>query len=333
MSSSHRRRLVQDQSSLRTSPPPDYFFPPTSSIDDLTSLSICLVGPSSTPFESGVFHLTLRMPQSYPQEPPKANFATKIFHPNVDDRTGDVCVDTLKRDWNPKLTLRDVLITIRCLLVYPNPTSSLNEAAGKLQLEDYDGFARHARVMTEVHASVPEDLHELVEETRRQTAAQDEKTQNGSAELSTKVVESFSNSNKSATTVIRKIKRATSPTLKAHKPKPIPVDSGSDSESAGDSGKENNPAARRPVSPPKRSFTETVTPAAAAASVSNEPTGAEESGRKSPKLKQGQQANGRKPAVSKPATTTTTTKKKVVSSAGKDAPKKKAVAKVGLKRF
>jgi len=167
---SHRRRLAQDQVAIRNTPPPDYFFT-GDSMDDLSMLLVYLVGPTETPYESGIFHISLRIPTTYPQEPPKANFTTKIFHPNVDDRTGDVCVDTLKRDWNPKLTLHDVLVTIRCLLVYPNPTSALNEAAGKLLLDDYEGFARHARLMTEVHASVPEELKKDAEETRLRDAA------------------------------------------------------------------------------------------------------------------------------------------------------------------
>lgn len=50
------------------------------------------------------------MPGDYPKSPPKATFRTRIWHPNVEETTGAVCVDTLKRDWKPELTLRDVLI-------------------------------------------------------------------------------------------------------------------------------------------------------------------------------------------------------------------------------
>lgn len=53
------------------------------------------------------------MPDDYPQSPPKASFRTRIWHPNVEESTGGVCVDTLKRDWESSLTLRDVLIVSR----------------------------------------------------------------------------------------------------------------------------------------------------------------------------------------------------------------------------
>ena len=58
----------------------------------------------------------------------------------------------LKRDWKPELGIKDVLMTVRCLLVVPNAESALNEEAGKLLLEDYEAFAERARMMTDVHA-------------------------------------------------------------------------------------------------------------------------------------------------------------------------------------
>ena len=50
------------------------------------------------------------MPDDYPKSPPKATFKTRIYHPNVEESTGAVCLDTLKKDWQSKLTLRDILI-------------------------------------------------------------------------------------------------------------------------------------------------------------------------------------------------------------------------------
>jgi len=87
-----------------------------------------------------------------------------------------VCVDTLKRDWSDKLRLRDVLVTISCLLIQPNPASALNAEAGKLAAEDWDGFCRRARLMAGIHAGVPAELKELVREAqgRGEEAAQPE---------------------------------------------------------------------------------------------------------------------------------------------------------------
>lgn len=135
-----------------------------------------LAGPVGTPFAAGVWKLHLDIPPTYPSAPPTAAFRTRIWHPNVEEATGAVCVDTLKRDWSDKLRLRDVLVTISCLLIQPNPASALNAEAGKLAAEDWDGFCRRARLMAGIHAGVPAELRELVREAqgRGEEAAQPE---------------------------------------------------------------------------------------------------------------------------------------------------------------
>jgi ubiquitin-protein ligase len=69
---------------------------------------------------------------------------TQIFHPNI-AKNGEICVNTLKKDWKPTLGLHHVLLVIRCLLIEPFPESALNEEAGKMLMEDYEGYAKHAR--------------------------------------------------------------------------------------------------------------------------------------------------------------------------------------------
>jgi ubiquitin-conjugating enzyme E2 S len=89
----------------------------------------------------------------FPRTPPKGFFLTKIYHPNVAIK-GDICVNTLKRDWNPtKWSLAHILGVIRCLLIIPFPESSLNEEAGKLFMDDYEEYARMAKMMTKIHAT------------------------------------------------------------------------------------------------------------------------------------------------------------------------------------
>ena len=125
-----------------------------------------LAGPEGTPYSSGLFQLELSIPSNYPQTPPTAHFRTKIFHPNVDPSTGAICVETLKRDWKPDLTLRDILVTISCLLIYPNPSSALNAEAGMTISEDYQAFEKRATLWTKIHAAIPTDMIAKVEEAR-----------------------------------------------------------------------------------------------------------------------------------------------------------------------
>ncbi|PWA57790.1 Ubiquitin-conjugating enzyme, active site-containing protein [Artemisia annua] len=122
--------------------------------DDFSTIYADIEGPAGTPYENGVFRMKLILSRDFPHSPPKGYFLTKIFHPNI-ATTGDICVNTLKRDWNPSLGLRHVLIVVRCLLIEPFPESALNEQAGKMLLDNYEEYAKHARLYTGIHALKP----------------------------------------------------------------------------------------------------------------------------------------------------------------------------------
>ena len=120
--------------------------------EEVTDITAEIVGPEGTPFEGGVFKIKLVLPSDYPQAPPKGHFLTKIFHPNI-SKTGEICVNTLKKDWKADLGIGHVLQVVRCLLINPFPESALNEEAGKLCMEEYESYFKRAQMMTEVHAA------------------------------------------------------------------------------------------------------------------------------------------------------------------------------------
>ncbi|CAA2961239.1 ubiquitin-conjugating enzyme E2 22-like [Olea europaea subsp. europaea] len=122
--------------------------------DNFSIIYADIDGPAGTPYENGIFRMKLTLSNDFPQSPPKGYFLTKIFHPNI-ATNGEICVNALKKDWNPSLGLRHVLIVIRCLLIEPFPESALNEQAGKMLLENYEEYARHARLYTGIHALKP----------------------------------------------------------------------------------------------------------------------------------------------------------------------------------
>jgi ubiquitin-conjugating enzyme E2 S len=76
---------------------------------------------------------------------------TKIFHPNI-SHAGEICVNTLKKDWQSSYGIGHILITVKCLLIDPNPDSALDEEAGKLLQEDYDAYCQRVKLITSVHA-------------------------------------------------------------------------------------------------------------------------------------------------------------------------------------
>merc|ERR1711998_120826 len=119
--------------------------------DNIADIQATLTGPESTPYEGGVFRVKLVLGPDFPQAAPRGYFLTKVFHPNIAPN-GDICVNTLKRDWKPDTTLKKILMVIRCLLIEPGPDSALNEEAAVLMQEDFEAYSKRARLMTKVHA-------------------------------------------------------------------------------------------------------------------------------------------------------------------------------------
>lgn len=67
--------------------------------------------------------------------------------------TGEICVNTLKKDWKSSYGIEHILITVKCLLIYPNAESALDEEAGKLLLDNYESYCERAQLITNVHAT------------------------------------------------------------------------------------------------------------------------------------------------------------------------------------
>ena len=106
-----------------------------------------LMGPSETPFEGGVFFLDISFPEDYPFKPPKVSFDTKIYHPNINS-TGGICLDILKEQWSPALTIAKVLLSICSLLTDPNPDDPLVPDIARLYKTNKKEYQRRARMNT-----------------------------------------------------------------------------------------------------------------------------------------------------------------------------------------
>lgn len=87
-----------------------------------------LIQQQGTAYEGGTFIVDIRIPPEYPYKPPRMQFETRMWHPNVSSQTGAICLDILKDEWSPALTIRTALISLQALLCSPEP--------GKLQSDD-----------------------------------------------------------------------------------------------------------------------------------------------------------------------------------------------------
>ena len=118
---------------------------------DLLHWKGTIVGPSATPYEGGVFHLNIEFPPDYPFSPPSVRFETKIYHCNISGK-GDICLDILKDQWSPALTIEKVLLSLCSLLEDPNPSDPLVPKIASLFETDRVAHDANAREMTEKYA-------------------------------------------------------------------------------------------------------------------------------------------------------------------------------------
>ncbi|XP_033116650.1 ubiquitin-conjugating enzyme E2 T-like [Anneissia japonica] len=86
-------RMKREIEMFERSPPPGISCSMKSDSSD--SLEAQIIGAENTPYNGGLFHLEIQLPERYPFEPPKVRFVTPIYHPNI-DAAGRICLDILK---------------------------------------------------------------------------------------------------------------------------------------------------------------------------------------------------------------------------------------------
>jgi len=89
------------------------------------------VMPDAGFYKGGKFCFTFNVNTNYPHEPPKVKCTTQVYHPNI-DLEGNVCLNILREDWNPILTINSVVYGLLHLFLEPNPEDPLNKDAAQV---------------------------------------------------------------------------------------------------------------------------------------------------------------------------------------------------------
>jgi len=135
--------------------------------DSYTELRGEIAGPPDTPYEGGNYVLEIKVPETYPFNPPKVRFITKIWHPNISSVTGAICLDILKDQWAAAMTLRTVLLSLQALLAAAEPDDPQDAVVAKQYKENNSIFQLTARHWAQAYAGAPSRLPDFDDKIKR----------------------------------------------------------------------------------------------------------------------------------------------------------------------
>jgi len=142
-----QKRIQEELAAMTKSPPPFCTAGPDRS--NLYRWNATIAGPPNSPYQGGMFKLSIEFKRDYPQSPPEVLFLTKIYHMNICE-DGTICLDILDKSkkWNSSVTVSKILMALCSLLSTPNPEDPLNWEKAQLFKTDRITYSETAREWT-----------------------------------------------------------------------------------------------------------------------------------------------------------------------------------------
>ncbi|KAL2217435.1 ubiquitin-conjugating enzyme type E2 [Thermoascus aurantiacus ATCC 26904] len=146
--------------------------------DNMQEFYVRFKGPEETPFAGGHWKIHVELPDQYPYKSPSIGFVNRIFHPNIDELSGSVCLDVINQTWSPMYDMINIFeVFLPQLLRYPNPSDPLNGEAAAMLMREPKSYEAKVREYVAKYAS-----KEVVDEAGEDTESEDEMSSVGSYE-------------------------------------------------------------------------------------------------------------------------------------------------------
>ena len=143
-----KNRLQKEYEDFKNDPPTNCSAAPIDG--DIYKWEAVIYSSTGSVYEGGIFNLMIEFPQNYPFKPPKVKFTTKIYHPNI-NLGGGICLDILKDNWSPALTISKHLFHM-FLLTDPNPDDPLVPEIADIYVKNRLQYDLTAREWTNYYA-------------------------------------------------------------------------------------------------------------------------------------------------------------------------------------
>jgi len=76
--------------------------------DNTQEFEVLFDGPKDSFYEGGTWKVRVQLPDMYPYKSPSIGFLNRIFHPNIDEASGSVCLDVINQTWSPMYDLINI---------------------------------------------------------------------------------------------------------------------------------------------------------------------------------------------------------------------------------
>ena len=129
--------------------------------DNPSDLYVLFHGPKDSPYAGGSWKVHVELPNDYPYTSPSIGFCNRLFHPNVDEHSGTVCLDVINQTWSPMFDLLNVFeVFLPQLLLYPNPSDPLNGEAAALMMREPERYAERIKETVRLYANAADEAED-----------------------------------------------------------------------------------------------------------------------------------------------------------------------------